>query len=126
MRFFVALVLGAASASAAANSEEEIRREIQRSVIQRDQQSAEFAARVRGADTTRLEQLHARQLAEAVRPEGVAPELRPYERQKMSDERALVLPAPTVTLTKPPEKPLPLPGGPRHGVDPIPLQGSGN
>ena len=124
MRFFAALLF-LACGSAAGNEQE-----IQRSVIQRDQQSAEFAARIRGADTTRLEQLHARQLAETVRPEGVAPELRPYERRKMADERALVLPPPTATLTKPPEKPafipLPLPGGPRHGVDPIPAQGAGN
>jgi hypothetical protein len=98
--------------------------EIQRSVIQRDQQSAEFAARVRGADTSRLEQLHARQLIEAARP--IEPNLRPDQRQKMADERALVLPPPSVTLAKPVEKPLPLPGGPRHGVDPIPAQGPGN
>ena len=103
--------------------------EIQRSVIQRDQQSAEFAARVRGADTSGLEQLHARQLIEAARP--IEPNLRPYQRQKMADERALVLPPPSVTLAKPVERPasstpLPLPGGPRHGVDPIPSQGPGN
>ena len=101
--------------------------EIQRSVIQRDQQSAEFAARVRGADTSRLEQLHARQLIEAARP--IEPNLRPYQRQKMADERALVLPPPSVTLAQPVERksaPLPLPGGARHGVDPIPSQGPGN
>ena len=98
--------------------------EIQRSLIQRDQQSAEFAARVRGADTSRLEQLHARQLIEAAR--AIEPDLRPYQRQKMADERTLVLPPPSVTLAKPVERPLPLPGGPRHGVDPIPSQGPGN
>jgi hypothetical protein len=97
--------------------------EIQRSVVQRDQQSVEFAARVRGADTSRLEQLHARQLAEAARP--IEPNLRPYQRQKMADERALILPPPTFTPVLP-QKPLPLPGGPRHGVDPIPSQGPGN
>jgi len=98
---------------------------IQRSIIQRDQQSAEFAARARGADTTRLEQLHARQLIEAARP--LERNLEPYQRQKMADERALVLPPPSVTLAQPVEtKPLPLPGGPRHGVDPIPAQGPGN
>jgi len=97
--------------------------EIQRALIQRDQQSAEFAARLRGADTSALEQLHARQLVEAARP--LQPELHPYQRQRMADERLLVLPPPTVTLATPPE-PLPLPGGPRHGVDPIPAQGPGH
>ena len=102
----------------------------QRSVIQRDQQSAEFAARARGADTTRLERLNARQLSEVVTlpmPE----HLRDYQRQKMADERALVLPPPVVTVRKEREKPepdrgaLPLPSGTRPGVDPIPLQGPG-
>jgi len=117
----LAVLLGAACASAGASEQE-----IQRSVIQRDQQSAEFAARVRGEDTRRLEELHARQLAETVRPQGPPPELQPYQRQKMADERSLVLPPPSATLSKPPEKPLPLPGGPRHGVDPIPAQGARN
>jgi hypothetical protein len=50
--------------------------------------------------------------------------LLPYQRQKMADERTLVLPPPVV-LARPEEKPpLPLPGGPRHGVDPIPAQGT--
>ena len=124
MRLLAPFVLSAACAAAVAN-EQDSQREIQRSVIQRDQQSAEFAARIRGADTTRLEQLHARQLAETLRPQGLPSELHPYQRQKMADERALVLPPPTVVV-KAPEKPLPLPGGPRHGVDPIPLQGYGN
>jgi len=119
MRLFLSLALCAVALPAAAQEQE-----IQRSVIQRDQQSAEFAARVRGADTSRLEQLHARQLTEAARP--LQPELHPYQRQQMADERTLVLPPPTVTLAKPPEKPLPLPGGPKHGVDPIPVQGPGN
>jgi hypothetical protein len=108
--------------------------EIQRALIQRDQQSAEFAARVRGsADTAALQELHARQLREAMQPLAsdpvIAQQLQPYQRQKMADERALVLPPP-VTMVKPPEKPsstpLPLPGGPKHGVDPIPAQGTPN
>ena len=86
--------------------------EIQRALIQRDQQSAEFAARIRGIDTSALEQLHARQLE-------------PYQRQKMADERLLAFPPPVV---KPPEapvsKPLPFPGGERKGIDPVPPQGS--
>ena len=102
--------------------------EAQRSVVQRDQQSAEFAARARGADTSRLEQLNARQLSEVVTlpmPE----HLRDYQRQRMSEERALVLPPPVVMAPKEREKSetraLPLPSGTRPGVDPIPLQGPG-
>ena len=118
MRFFAGVVLAAACGFVFANEQE-----IQRALVQRDQQSAEFAARARGADTSSLERLHARQLAEATRP--LQPELRPYQRQKMAGERALVLPPP-VMPTKMPEAPLPLPGGPRHGVDPIPAQGPGH
>ena len=100
--------------------------EAQRSVIQRDQQSAEFAARARGADTTRLEQLNARQLSEVV-TQPMPEHLRDYQRQKMAGERALVLPPPVVTVPKEREKAetraLPLPSGTRPGVDPIPVQG---
>jgi len=106
--------------------------EIQRALIQRDQQSAEFAARVRGADTTRLEQLHAEQLRDAGRalhPDpGVARELRPYERQRMAGERELRLPPPVVLTRPAPEnesRPLTLPSRPRTLVDPIPAQGLG-
>ena len=117
MRFLVAFAVGIVSFSATAQEQE-----IQRALIQRDQQSAEFAARVRGQDVSRLEQLHARQPQEVVQPNA---ELLPYQRQRMADERALlVLPAPVVI--KKPEAPLPLPGGPRHGVDPIPAQGLGH
>lgn len=117
MRVFLGLVL-LGSFAADANDQE-----IQKALIQRDQSSAEFAARVRGADPSALEQLHARQLLEASRPLAIQPQLHPYQRQKMADERALVLPPP-VPMAKPPEKPLPLPGGPKHGVDPIPVQGT--
>lgn len=130
MRQFLAIAFALAPLTASANDIE-----IQRSVIQRDQQSAEFAARVRGQDTTRLEQLHARQLSEVYRPPlhpdpEVARQLQPYQRQKMADERTLVLPPPTATLRKPPEKPsvnpLPLPGGPRPGVELVPPQSPAN
>ena len=98
--------------------------EIQRALIQRDQQSAEFAAGVRGGDRASLEALHARQRLEVTtqsrHPDpAVARPLEPNQRQKMADERALVLPPPVVQV-KPAEKPLPLPGGPGHVVDPIP------
>ena len=102
MKHLAPLVLVAACPFAAANNEAEI----QRALIQRDQQSAEFAARARGDDVSRLQQLHARQLQEPVHP---IPELRPYQRQRMADERTLVLPPPVVRV-KAPEAPLPLPG----------------
>jgi hypothetical protein len=99
--------------------------EIQRSVIQRDQQSAEFAARVRGADVGALQQLHARQLTE-VTTIPVQTELRPNQRQAMANERSLLVLPPPPMLVKTPEKPLPLPGGPKHGVDPIPVESNRN
>jgi hypothetical protein len=104
--------------------------EIQRALIQRDQQSAEFAAGVRGGDRASLEALHARQRLEVATqplhpdPE-VARQLQPYQRQRMADERTLVLPPPVVQAS-PPERPLPLPGGPRHGVDPVTAHGTPN
>jgi hypothetical protein len=119
MRVFVALAAALAMFPLLA---QEI--EIQRSVIQRDQQSAEFAARVRGADTAALQQLHARQLME-VMTVPLQTELRPYQRQKMADERLLILPLPPM-LVKAPEKALPLPGGPKHGVEPIPVESNRN
>ena len=118
MRLALALLGSIAALSVSAQQQE-----IQRALIERDQQSAEFAARVRGQDTARLEQLHARQLSE-VTTQPVASELRPYQRQKMADERALVLPPPVVREAASDARPLPLPGGPRHGVDPIPAQGT--
>lgn len=95
--------------------------EIQRALIHRDQQSAEFA---RGADRRGLEILHERQLFQAGRPLHPDPELagqlRPYERERMAREGE----AAGFELRLPPpeglEKPLPLPGGPRHGVEPVP------
>jgi len=100
--------------------------EIQRALIQRDQQSAEFAA---GVNRGSLETLHRRQLMEAGRPlhpdPEIARQLRPYERERMARERegfVLQLPPPRV---REPEKPLPLPGGPRHGVEPVTAHGVG-
>jgi hypothetical protein len=126
------LGLALAAAAFAALAQEQ---DIQRALIQRDQQSAEFAARVRGADTTRLEQLHSEQLRDAGRaldPDPrVARELQGYERQRMADERLLVLPPPVVR-TAPAEnepslesRPLTLPRRERTPVDPIPPQGFG-
>ena len=119
MRLLGAAVLLVTAFAASA----QITPEIQRSLIQRDQQSAEFAARTRGGDSVRLEQLHSRQLLE-VTTQPQPSELLPYQRQKMADERLLVLPPPVrqAKAEDPSLKPLPLPGGPRHVVDPIPVQ----
>ena len=94
---------------------------IQRALIQRDQQSAEFARRG-------LENLHSRQLLEASQP--LPSHLRPYQREQMRQEREQLK-----TGTDPisgPEKgsvpdyrPLPLPGRPRPLVDPIPAPSVG-
>jgi hypothetical protein len=107
--------------------------EIQRALIQRDQQSAEFAAQVRGGAEARaqLETLHARQLGQALVPlspnPSVATSLLPYQRSRMSDERELRLPPPIVRTPALPEveRALPLPGGPRPGVDPVAPDGVG-
>jgi hypothetical protein len=125
MKVFMALVAGTVAFNCLANDQE-----IQRALIQRDQQSAEFAAGVRGGDRASLEALHARQRLEvttqSLHPDpAVARQLEPYQRQKMADERTLVLPPPVVQA-KPAEKPLPLPGGPRHGVDPVTPHGTPN
>jgi hypothetical protein len=119
MRLLAAIAASAIAGSCLANDQE-----IQRALIQRDQQSAEFAAGMRGGDRASLEALHARQRLEvttqALHPDpAVARQLEPYQRQKMADERALVL-SPPVLQVRPAEKPLPLPGGPGHVVDPIP------
>jgi hypothetical protein len=119
MRLLAAIAASAIAGSCLANDQE-----IQRALIQRDQQSAEFGAGVRGGDRASLEALHARQRLEvttqALHPDpAVARQLEPYQRQKMADERALVL-SPPVLQVRPAEKPLPLPGGPGHVVDPIP------
>jgi hypothetical protein len=124
MKRLLALALTGAAFTAVAQEQD-----IQRALIQRDQQSAEFAARVRGADTTRLEQLHSEQLRDAGRPldpdPHVARQLRPYERQRMADERVLVLPPPVVRVQPAPEnepRPITPPSQPRTLVDPIPTQ----
>lgn len=124
MRILGALALSVASSASLAQS-----LEIQRAVIQRDQQSAEFAAGVRGSpDLGRLQQLHASQLRDASQPIHPDPEiarsLMPYQRERMAQDRDFLLPPPVVRA-RPADKALPLPGGPGHGVDPIPVQGTG-
>jgi len=83
--------------------------EIQKALIQRDRQSAEFAR-------PELRDLHAQQERRV--------EMRPDERVIQARERETVnaeRPAPSLRYYRA----LPLPGGARHGVDPIPVQGVG-
>jgi len=91
---------------------------VQRALIERDQQSAEFAARLHGRS---LDALHARQLLE---PASQFPD---YDRSRMAreGEAVLQLPPPVVRAPGKPDAPLPLPGGPRTGVDPVAPQSLG-
>jgi len=102
--------------------------DIQRALIQRDQQSAEFAAQLRGGVEARrqLELLHEQQLRDAGQPlsanPDVARQLLPYQRENMAQERegyVLRLPPPVVRAQRAPAAPLPLPGGLRPGVEPV-------
>jgi hypothetical protein len=91
---------------------------IQRALIQRDQQSAEFAAQLQGRS---LDALHAKQLLEP------ASQFHGYDRQSMAQEREAVLQLPPPVARKSGSDPdfLPLPGGPRPGVDPVTPQSLG-
>jgi hypothetical protein len=82
-------------------------RDVQRALLQRDQQSAEFAA---GARLSELQALHQRQLLEVL----VSPQPAEYLRGTMAQEREQVL-----------RRSLPLPGRPASSFDPIPLKGFG-
>jgi hypothetical protein len=93
--------------------------EIQRALIQRDQQSAEFAA---GVNRPAVESLHYRQNQEML-----GRELKPYDRERFVRERegfVLQLPPPRANPLSSSE-PLPLPGGPQHGVEPVPSHRGG-
>jgi len=97
--------------------------EIQRALIQRDQQSADFARRGN-------ENLNAQQLRDAGRPlnsdPAIARELLPYERQQMQRDREMLpsmgdRPLADKKAAPTPYPPLPLPGsgGPPSVVVPI-------
>lgn len=111
MRFFLLMIFIPGTATADD-------REIQRALIQRDQQSAEFARRG-------LENLHSNQLRDAGRPLNADPviarELLPYERQSMARERESVDSKEDQKPATPGYQALPLPGsgGPPHVVEPI-------
>ena len=97
--------------------------DVQRALIMRDQQTVEFAARLRGAplaEQQRLENLSAQQL---LRVEKELPlEWRAYERQKAAGEHVLRLPSPVVRAETP-EKPRPLPAKMPCVVDVVPADG---
>jgi hypothetical protein len=119
VRAFAAFLLLGFSFSSYSNE-----REIQRALIQRDQQSAEFATR--GVEARRaMETLNARQLRDAGQPLNpdpvIARELQPYERQTMARERMALPPIDQPAKITPPPQPLPLPGsgGPPGVVVPI-------
>jgi hypothetical protein len=98
-----ALLLYAAACSALADE-----RDVQRALLQRDQQSAEYAA---GARRAELETLHQRQLLEMQ----VSSQPAEYLRGRMAEEREQAL-----------RQPLPLPGRQPARLDPIPLKGFGD
>jgi hypothetical protein len=85
---------------------------VQRAVIERDRQSAEFAR-------PELRDLHLRRDLQHLppRPDEQAVEARERDAQPKTTEKQ----SPT-----PEYAPLPLPGGPTHLVNPIPVQGRGS
>ena len=98
--------------------------EVQRALIQRDQQSSGFALQLKQSqeqvqpapgdnqhlnERQRMENLSGQQLLNVEKDPPQAP--RPYERQKAADERTFMLPPPVVRARPLPE-PLPLPAHP--------------
>lgn len=86
--------------------------EIDRALIQRDRQSAEFSR-------PGLRDLHTQQDRQNRPPRPDERALQARERDAYPRDERAAPPAPS-------PGPLPLPGGPRHGVDPIPVQGAGH
>ena len=85
--------------------------EIQRALIQRDRQSAEFSR-------PELRDLHSQQERRV--------EIRPDERVLQAREREGVPATRPESPTLKYYRALPLPGGPRHGVDPVTAHGTPN
>ena len=87
--------------------------DVDRAVIERDRQSAEFA-------NPQLRDFHLRQDAahRPVRPDERAAQTRERDAEDLAEKPGLGAPAPDYS-------PLPLPGGPTHGVNPVPVQGLG-
>ena len=92
-------------------------REVQRAIIQLDQRTADFA---RGTPSAPLDP----RVGQALHPDPeIARQLRPYERMKAAEGSEFVLRLPPPVEQPKIDKPLPLPGGPRPGVDPVTLPG---
>jgi hypothetical protein len=88
--------------------------DVHRALIQLDQRTADFA---RGAPPAPLSPEVGRPLS--ADPE-IARQLRPYERMKAAEARGeVILQLPPPLVRRELDKPLPLPGGPRAGVDPV-------
>jgi len=106
--FFPSLLVLLLAGHAAADPLE-AERQAQRALIERDRQAAQFAR-------PELRNMPQKSDAEPLRPD---------ERVLRSRERdAYLLNQPPAPQAPPPvEAPLPLPGGPGHGVDPVPVQG---
>ena len=111
MRSFLLGCLAAAPALGHADPAE-VDRQVQRALIERDRQAAEFSRP---------------ELRDMPQPSPAEP-LRPDERVMRSREREAYRPAPPPAPPAPTGKPLPLPssipGGPGHAVDPVPVQGA--
>jgi hypothetical protein len=104
----LALVIALLPCCAAAQNPHQA--EIDRALIQRDRQSAEFSR-------PELRDLHTRQDMQHLPP-------RPDERAAQARERDAYPRAERIAPPPATGGPLPLPGGPRHGVDPVPVQGA--
>ncbi len=104
MKFLVLL----ASVAALAQQQDPV----QRAVIERDRQSAEFAR-------PELRDYHLRKDQQHLPP-------RSDERQAEARERDAQPVVPEIPAVAPDYSPLPLPGGPAHGVNPIQVQGRGS
>ena len=129
MRFFGGTLFAAAAVLTSAPALAQLPQqqiEIQRALIQRDQQSADFA---RGASPSR-DALNARQLRDAGQPLNpdptIARELLPYQRETMAREREMFpplndRPAPAAKPAPKVDQGLPLPGssGPPQVVEPV-------
>ena len=84
--------------------------EIDRALIQRDRQSAEFSR-------PELRDLHTRQDQQHLPARA---DERAFQARERDAYPSVQRPAPAPPASP---APLPLPGGPLHGVDPIPVQG---
>jgi hypothetical protein len=122
MRMRPALFLLLALAAPAFAQEQEV----QRALIERDQRTEEFAARLRAApleERQLLENLSARQLRDVQKE--LPPGLRTYERQKAKGEFVLRLPPPVVRAREP-DKPRELPAKMLGTVDLVAPPGGEN